>query len=139
MEELMKGTGYIFNSKLESSRSNTMSMKLTNPYYKKYNTPGPGSYQTFSEFGIYKSKNADEIERNLIYGGKSASSFNKTKSDLGKSNVEESKNNVNESNANVNNESNKPQNESNASNKPQNEIKEETKNPEQGDQFGSEI
>lgn len=132
----MKGTGYIFNSKLGSSRSNTMSMKLTDPFYKKYNTPGPGSYQTFSEFGIYKSKNADEIERNLIYGGKSSTSFNKTKSDLRKSNAEESKNDANE-----NNESPNPQNEKEKNEVPkeENEVKEETKNPEKGDEFGNEL
>lgn len=59
----MKGTGNVYNSKYKSSVSNTMASRFKLPYYKKLDTPGPGSYQTFSEFGIYKSKYADEMER----------------------------------------------------------------------------
>lgn len=61
----MKGTGSIFNSKLKSSVSNTMSKKFSAPKLSNYNNPGPGSYQTFSEFGIYKSKNADKMEKEM--------------------------------------------------------------------------
>lgn len=63
MEELEKGTGSVYNSKYQSSRANTMSARFKDPYYNKLNTPGPGAYQTFSEFGIYKSKYADSMEK----------------------------------------------------------------------------
>lgn len=137
----MKGTGYIYNSKLSSSRSNTMSMKFTDPYQKKYNTPGPGSYQIFSEFGIYKSKNADEMDRKLLYGGRSQATANKTKSsELGNSKIEESKNEGMEDNnksSNAQNESQKKEDQNEV--KDQKEVKEETKNPEAGNEFGDEL
>ena len=63
MEELMKGTGSIYNSKFKSSTSNTISKRFKDPVYSKLITPGPGAYQTFSEFGIYRSKYADKVER----------------------------------------------------------------------------
>lgn len=63
MEELIKGNGSIYNSKFRSSTSNTISMKFREPIYSRLNTPGPGAYQTFSEFGIYRSKYADKMEK----------------------------------------------------------------------------
>lgn len=47
-----------------------MSKKFIDPYSKRFNTPGPGAYQFFSEFGIYRSKNADKMERKELYGTK---------------------------------------------------------------------
>ena len=82
LEELMKGTGSIFNSKFHSSPSSTISMRFMDPYSRVMETPGPGAYQSFSEFGIYRSKNADLVEKKEIYGNnykflnKSASSDN---------------------------------------------------------------
>lgn len=62
-------------------------MKFKDSVYSKLNTPGPGAYQTFSEFGIYKSKNADKIDSKELYNAKNkifsktfSKGFNKNKS-----------------------------------------------------------
>ena len=48
-ENLLKGNGVIYNSKFTSNNAKTMGMKLK--WIKsKFITPGPGSYETFSEF-----------------------------------------------------------------------------------------
>lgn len=65
LKSLMDGTGYSYISKFKSSTSQTIlgkgkdsTMKYTNRISKTHFilAPGPGSYQTFSEFGIYTRK-----------------------------------------------------------------------------------
>lgn len=73
----MKGTGSMFNSKYKSSASNTISPKYKELKFSRLQTPGPGAYQTFSEFGIYKSKYADQMDRRELR--KSYSALNATK------------------------------------------------------------
>ena len=71
---LINGTGYIFNSKFSSSPAKTISgrNKLVTSKLKSkiillivfyFLAPGPGAYRSFPEFGIYKSKYADENEK----------------------------------------------------------------------------
>ena len=67
-KSLINGTGMIFNSKFVSSPGKTISGKFklaesklkSKEIYLIFLAPGPGSYKIFSEFGIYKSKYADD-------------------------------------------------------------------------------
>ena len=56
---LINGTGMIYNSIYKSSNSKTIAKKYRGLFDRDNGTPGPGSYTMFSEFGIYRSKNAD--------------------------------------------------------------------------------
>lgn len=64
LEKIIAKKGPIFNSRYRSADSKTISMKFK-PLTSGTCTPGPGSYQTFSEFGIYRAKNADEFDRKI--------------------------------------------------------------------------
>ena len=55
---LINGTGNIYNSIYKSSTSKTFGRKYKSIFGYDNGFPGPGAYTTFSEFGIYKSKNA---------------------------------------------------------------------------------
>ena len=71
---MINGTGTIYNSRFQSACGKTMSSKFRSTFDTGSITPGPGAYQIFSEFGIYRSKNADEFEK------KAASTFYKSSS-----------------------------------------------------------
>ena len=49
--------GTIYNSRYKSGPMITMHSRLTIPSSFKNSTPGPGSYQHFSQFGIWVPKN----------------------------------------------------------------------------------
>jgi hypothetical protein len=55
---LITGKGFIYSSKFKSSPCSSMQGKGKDlsTKYTNYLTPGPGSYRTFSEFGIYEKK-----------------------------------------------------------------------------------
>lgn len=61
----MDGSGKIYNSTFRSGMAKTFSGKLLEGQGKRMTTPGPGQYQAFSEFGIYRSKNADKFETEI--------------------------------------------------------------------------
>ena len=82
---MINGKGTIYNSRFVSPNAKTMSKKFRSSFDTDSITPGPGAYQTFSEFGIYRSRNADEFER------KAAMTFNKSKSRATKSDFKKSK------------------------------------------------
>ena len=66
-ENLVKGNGVIFNSKFVSSNGKTMGKKLK--FIKnKLITPGPGAYESFSEFHGFDRKNYVKIRKDNIYG-----------------------------------------------------------------------
>ena len=65
LEEMINGKGKIYNSRFRSPNAKTMSAKFRGVFDVTSITPGPGAYQTFSEFGIYRSKHADEFDRRL--------------------------------------------------------------------------
>jgi hypothetical protein len=66
-ENLVKGNGVIFNSKFISSNGKTMGKKLK--FIKnKLITPGPGAYESFSEFHGFDRKNYVKIRKDNIYG-----------------------------------------------------------------------
>ena len=52
---LINGNGYIFNSKYKSSLGKSLTSRKGS-FYQENNNPGPGSYESFSEFGIYRKK-----------------------------------------------------------------------------------
>jgi len=54
---LINGKGILFVSKFQSSPGKSMTGKF-HEFHDKFPTPGPGSYKTSSEFGIYESKSA---------------------------------------------------------------------------------
>ena len=59
-----------------------MSSKFRSTFDTGSITPGPGAYQIFSEFGIYRSKNADEFEKkaaNTFYKSTSKKKFELSK------------------------------------------------------------
>ena len=65
-ENLLKGNGVIYNSKFTSNNAKTMGMKLK--WIKsKFITPGPGSYETFSEFQGFNRRNYVKIRKDTIY------------------------------------------------------------------------
>ena len=82
---MINGKGTIYNSRFVSPNAKTISRKFKSSFDTGSITPGPGAYQTFSEFGIYRSRNADEFER------KAAATFNKDKSRATKSEFKKSK------------------------------------------------
>jgi hypothetical protein len=57
-KSLINGKGICFNSKFQSSPGKTLVGKY-HDLHDKYPTPGPGSYKSPSEFGIYESKNVN--------------------------------------------------------------------------------
>lgn len=63
LEELTKGSGKIYNSRFQSACGKTISSKFGSYFDTGSITPGPGSYQTFSEFGIYKSNMKNNIDK----------------------------------------------------------------------------
>jgi hypothetical protein len=66
-ENLVKGNGVIFNSKFVSSNGKTMGKKLK--FIKnQLITPGPGAYESFSEFHGFDRKNYVKIRKDNIYG-----------------------------------------------------------------------
>lgn len=93
LEEMINGRGTVYNSRFVSPNAKTISMKFRSSFDTDSITPGPGAYQTFSEFGIYRAKNADEFER------KTANTFYKDKSRTTKSDLKKSKT-LNEDTAN---------------------------------------
>ena len=56
---LINGTGMIYNSIYKSPNSKTIAKKYKGLFERDNGTPGPGSYTMFSEFGIYRNKNAE--------------------------------------------------------------------------------
>ena len=60
MEEMINGKGKVYNSRFHSPNAKTISMKFKSSFDTDSITPGPGAYQTFSEFGIYRSKHAHD-------------------------------------------------------------------------------
>lgn len=61
-KSLISGSGNIFLSKYRSSTAKTIGAKTKIIIGGAGKTPGPGSYQAFSEFGIYESKHARDIK-----------------------------------------------------------------------------
>lgn len=70
--------GNIYNSRYQSGPMITMHKKLKLSHGYKDNTPGPGSYMTFSQFGMWVPKNYDRNSYNVRKRVQSAnpSSFN---------------------------------------------------------------
>ena len=70
--------GNIYNSRYQSGPMITMHKKLKLSHGYKDNTPGPGSYMTFSQFGMWVPKNYDKNSYNVRKRVQSAnpSSFN---------------------------------------------------------------
>lgn len=65
-ENLLKGNGFIYNSKFVSNGAKTMGKKLK--WIKnKLITPGPGAYESFSEFQGMDRKNYVKIRKTNIY------------------------------------------------------------------------
>lgn len=60
---MINGKGRVYNSRFHSPNAKTMSMKFKSSFDTDSITPGPGAYQTFSEFGIYRSKHADDFAK----------------------------------------------------------------------------
>ena len=52
--------GNIYNSRYKSGPMITIHSRLTIPSSFKNSTPGPGSYQHFSQFGIWVPKNCTD-------------------------------------------------------------------------------
>ena len=52
---LINGSGFIFNSKYKSSLGKSM-ISRRGSFLQGNDNPGPGSYESFSEFGIYRKK-----------------------------------------------------------------------------------
>ena len=72
-EDLVNGSGMIFNSKFISSNGKTMGKKLK--FIKnKLITPGPGAYESFSEFHGFDRKNYVKIRKENLYGKNKPSS-----------------------------------------------------------------
>ena len=66
-EDLVNGSGMIFNSKFISSNGKTMGKKLK--FIKnKLITPGPGAYESFSEFHGFDRRNYVKIRKENLYG-----------------------------------------------------------------------
>ncbi len=70
---LINGTGNIYNSIYKSSNSKSFGMKFKSIFGNDNGYPGPGAYTTFSEFGIYKSKNA--LDNNNLKWNHSVNNF----------------------------------------------------------------
>lgn len=66
-EVLINGRGTIYNSKYKASLGKSIIGRHKDQNYSYIDNPGPGAYQTFSEFGIYRSKNADKFDRSLFH------------------------------------------------------------------------
>lgn len=64
-ETLINGKGVIYNSKYISSLGKSFIGKYQGYRETYLDDPGPGAYQAFSEFGIYKAKNADDFDKKL--------------------------------------------------------------------------
>ena len=65
LEEMINGKGKIYNSRYKSANAKTMSKRFRGPFDVTSITPGPGAYESFSEFGVYKDKHADEFDRSV--------------------------------------------------------------------------
>ena len=65
LEEMINGKGRVYNSRFHSPNAKTMSMKFKSSFDTDSITPGPGAYQTFSEFGIYRSKHAEDFSKKV--------------------------------------------------------------------------
>lgn len=63
IDSLIKGKPTIFNSRYHSPTARSLSGKYASIFNVTSTTPGPGSYITFSEFGIYRGKNGDENKK----------------------------------------------------------------------------
>ena len=74
-ENLINGGKIIFDSRFKSNMGRTIFAKHGS-YYKINDTPGPGTYESFSEFGIYgkrikkkkkirKNKSAEDIQSSI--------------------------------------------------------------------------
>ena len=72
---LINGNGYIFNSKYKSSLGKSLTSRKGS-FYQENNNPGPGSYESFSEFGIYRKK---FFKGKLVKGNNSCIDFFKGK------------------------------------------------------------
>ncbi len=72
---LINGNGYIFNSKYKSSLGKSLTSRKGS-FYQENNNPGPGSYESFSEFGIYRKK---YFKGKLVKGNVSCIDFYKGK------------------------------------------------------------
>jgi len=72
---LFNGSGFNFNSKYKSSLGKSF-ISRKGSFYKKNNNPGPGSYESFSEFGIYRKK---YFKGKLVKGNVSCIDFYKGK------------------------------------------------------------
>lgn len=57
IQSLINGKGSIYNSKYRSGTAKTMGKRLKSVFdiNKNNDTPGPGAYDTFSEFGFFKN------------------------------------------------------------------------------------
>ena len=83
-ENLIKGDGVIYNSKFISQKAKTIGKKLK--WIKdKFITPGPGAYESFSEFQGLDMKNYIKIRKKNIYSkykNKKSSNSSRTTSTL---------------------------------------------------------
>jgi hypothetical protein len=55
IKSLIDGSGTLYNSKFKSATAKSMTGRSKDSHFGM-NTPGPGSYRAFSEFGVYESK-----------------------------------------------------------------------------------
>lgn len=71
-KSMMNGSGSLFCSKYRSCTAKTMGAKTkisiggagkSKLYENNKIAPGPGSYLAFSEFGIYESQHAKELDK----------------------------------------------------------------------------
>ena len=65
-ENLVKGNGVVFNSRIRSNNAKTIGKKLK-WIRDKFVTPGPGAYESFSEFQGIDKKNYIKIRKTNIY------------------------------------------------------------------------
>ena len=66
LEEMINGKGKIYNSRYKSANAKTMSKRFRGPFDVTSITPGPGAYESFSEFGVYsKDKYGDEFDKKM--------------------------------------------------------------------------
>ena len=77
-ENLIKGNGIVYNSKFVNNKGKTFGQKL-NWIKDPLVTPGPGSYEYFSEFQGFDRKNFVKIRRISIYDKKRCKSSYSTR------------------------------------------------------------
>ena len=63
---MIKGNGIVYNSKHNSNLGKTIGMRFNTS--SNYVTPGPGAYESFSEFHGFDRRNYVKIRKENLYG-----------------------------------------------------------------------